>query len=97
MRLIACPACSRHGRAADAVCAFCGTEFSGASGKARIAIAVALVAAAAMGCDGQKEIAQPYGVPMPPNDGRDAAANPVTPDAPDAGSSGAPIVAPPTK
>lgn len=85
MPLVACPACARHLRSTEKQCAFCGAEIARASGAVRIAIAAAIVAASAVGC--QKEIAQPYGVPIPPNDGRDAAANPM-PDVPAAAPDG---------
>jgi hypothetical protein len=75
--LVPCPKCARHVRPNEKSCAFCNAEIA-TSRALKVAVA-ALVAASAIAC--QKEIAQPYGVPINVNDGRDAAANPVPPPA----------------
>lgn len=93
MSLVACPSCARHLRRTETACAFCGAAVS-LSPPGRLAIAVALVAAsAAAGCDNtqrepatQREVAAPYGVPVPTNDPRDAASAP--PPSADGGDAG---------
>ncbi len=98
MRLVVCSSCSRHVRAAEKTCAFCGAEIASRGTGAHLAAAIAIVAATTAIACGQREIAQPYGVPMPLNDGRDAAANPVPPDATDGGTTVTPsLVTPPPK
>jgi hypothetical protein len=67
MALVACASCLRHYRASESACPFCRAK---GDATAR-AIAIALAVAAAACNSTPKEIAQPYGVPVPIDGGRD--------------------------